>query len=516
MDIYLHREKTLEQGVSGMKHKKFNFSGIIAFAIAVLVLVVFVPFNIIADFNEKVYDMTPSKQYTLNSKTKELLDETSDKDIQVYFLLESLDKVKESPEYLALYHTLSELKKRDNVTLTCFDPNEDKELAQSLDPDNTKGVERGDVFVKCGDIINRVSHDKIFQTSKIGDVNMQEYAGEELIASAIKFCTAGSLKTMYFLTGHGEKSIDSTYASFARTIRSNNYGTDTLNLDETGSVPGNTAALWLVGPQKDITEKERDILLSFIDNGGSVSMLLGPSETEGRFRNLEAVLKVCGIEMDYNFVTETFSTNQLRDHEDNQNPAYFTVTYRPFDSESYTQDLTTDLLSRQYYDYGIFNTRSLAQLPDTQYDGSKYEVCPIISNITNIDDAYTTKSVAMGGDEDTADFANNELNNVLLDFGMYSYNRVSGGKVFVLGTNDIIDPEYLPKNPLATYYLALFANTWLYDNDIDMGIGSKTNAYDTMTFKDADEAKHVMAMTTILPGALLLFGIFVWLKRRHA
>jgi len=506
-----------------MQKKKISFTGAVAIIISILVLVVFVPFNIVAGYFDKVYDMTPAKQYTLNSKTRELLSDTSDKDIEVYFLLESLSKVKDSPEYLALYHTLSELEKRDNITLTCFDPDEDPERAQTLDPNGTTGVERGDVFVKCGKITKRIAHDKIYQSVKSGENSLVEYAGENLIAGAIKTCTAGSLQTMYFLTGHGEKTIEDSYAAFARSVQSDNYDTASLDLDETGSIPGNTAAIWLVGPQQDLTDKERDILLSFLENGGSVSMLLGPSDTEGRFRNIETILKTFGIEMDYNIITEESAANQLRTQSGDLDPAYITCEY-PYKTDDFTQDLTTDLnylISVKERSAGTINTRSFGQLPDSQYDAASYEVCSIMRNVANIDDKYTTKSTAMGGDDTTADFANEKLSETQLDLGFYSYNMVTGGKIFVLGSCDIIDPELLPKTdantpPIASSTLALFANTWLFDSDIDMGIGNKANAYDTMTFKDAGEAKHVMAMTAILPVGLILFGVFVWLKRRHA
>ena len=69
---------------------------------------------------------------------------------------------------------------------------------------------------------------------------------------------------------------------------------------------------------------------------------------------------------------------------------------------------------------GILNTRSFAQLPDSQYEAANYEVGSIVRNITNIDGEYTTKSTAMGGDETTADFANKKLNDTQLDFGFYS------------------------------------------------------------------------------------------------
>jgi len=504
-----------------MKKKKFNFSGIFALVCALLMLVIFVPVNMIATYRDKVFDMTPAKQYTLNSKTKELLDKTSDKDIEVYFMLDSLQTLKDNPEYLALYHTLSELKKRDNITLTCKEPDEDPELTLSLNPMGNLGVERGDVFVKCGDIVKRVSHDKIYQSSAISS-QAKEYAGEELIAGAIQICTSDSLPTIYFLTGHGEGSIKDTYSQYAKRLKSDNYDAAELNLEETGTIPGNAASLWIVGPKKDISEKEADMLLAYIGQGGSVSLLAGPCETEGRFRNLEKVLTHYGIEMDYDIVSETNASNQLNDNKDVQNPNYIRVQiFQKSEDDGYTQDLTTDLHSL-IKDFGlipgIYNTRSFGVLPESQYDAQNIEVCPLISDAYDSDERiYTAVCTPMGGDETTADYIANYPNTKELVLALYAYDIISGGKLFVIGSSDLIDPTMTPKKgELAASYLVLFSNTWLYDSDIDMGIGNKANAYDTMLFKSEKEAKRVMALTTILPGAIIIFGVLVWLKRRYA
>ena len=175
-----------------MKDKKFNLTGAIAIAIAVLVLIVFVPINLIVGYYDKVFDMTPSKKYTLNPKTVDILNQTSDKSIDVYYL-SKLEYFKDAPEYLALYHTLTQLDERENIKLTCFEPDKDADLANSLDPSGVLGVQNGDIFVKCGDVIKRIDHNKIFQTSSDGTF---QYAGEELVAAAIETCTSGSLPTI--------------------------------------------------------------------------------------------------------------------------------------------------------------------------------------------------------------------------------------------------------------------------------------------------------------------------------
>lgn len=499
-----------------MKNKKFNLSGAIAFIIAVLILVIFVPINLIVGYKDKVYDMTPAKKYTLNDITVKLLDDTADKEIEVFFLMEELDGLKNNPEYLALYHTLTQLEERDNITLTCFNPDKNPEYSKILNPAEILRLEAGDVFVKCGDIIKRVSHDKIFQSTSEGIV---QYAGEELIAGAVKTCTDGTLPTIYFMQGHGEKSIEDSYSTYASAVKANNYDAKDIDLSKELRIPDNTAIIYLVAPQKDITDAEKTLLMDYLDNGGSVSMLLPPCETNGRFKNIEFILRKFGIEMDYNIVAESNPINQLENNEGVQDPRYFRVEYTPATDE-FTEDLTTDVnyaITNGIYIPGISNARSMTQLPDNQFENNgNFEVSSIVRNIVNAESKYTTESTAMGGDAETAAIANEKLSNVQLDFGFYSYNKSTGGKLFTIGSADMIDNDKVTYDVSGTQFLTIISNTWLRDIDINMGIGNKSNAYDTMEFADAEDAKRVMTYTTVLPIAIIIFGIIVWLKRRHA
>ena len=182
-----------------MKKKK-NFTNTIAFIMAILVLVIFIPINLIVSFYDRGFDMTPSKKYTLNEKTKQLIADNSDKHIDVYYLSKlAYFNEADASEFLPLYHTLTQLDDFDNIDLTCFDPNENAALASNLDPEGNLGTSECDIFVRCNNITKKISGKKIFQ----GSQGQKQYAGEELIAAAISICASGSLPTVYFLTGHG-------------------------------------------------------------------------------------------------------------------------------------------------------------------------------------------------------------------------------------------------------------------------------------------------------------------------
>ncbi|HPY84242.1 MAG TPA: hypothetical protein PLS20_04280, partial [Ruminococcus flavefaciens] len=100
--------------------------------------------------------------------------------------------------------------------------------------------------------------------------------------------------------------------------------------------------------------------------------------------------------------------------------------------------------------------------------------------------------------------------------GFYSYNKQTGGKVIVIGSDDIIDDNNFTMWTSCSRFLALFSNTWLFDSDIDMGIGNKENSYDTMKFDSAEQATSTIRIFMIIPVVLAVAGVAVWLKRRYA
>ena len=94
-------------------------------------------------------------------------------------------------------------------------------------------------------------------------------------------------------------------------------------------------------------------------------------------------------------------------------------------------------------------------------------------------------------------------------------NKQTGAKLFVIGSDEPIIDD-VTETVLGTRALTLFSNTWLYDSDIDMGIGTKSNSYDTMTFADGNDASRTIQLFIIIPVIFALAGVAVWLKRRYA
>ena len=498
-----------------MQKSKKSFSGALALIIAMLVLAVFVPINLIVNYYDKSFDLTPAGKYTLNPITEQILDDASDKHIDIYFL-ESMLNLRSIPKYLPLYHTLTQLEERENITLTCFDPNENVELANELDPDGNIGLSAADIVVRCGDLVKRVPFIKCFPTDDEGIV---AYAGEEYITSALSVCTSGQLPTVYFLTGLGDTDPMTEYAAYISEIKTDSYDVQPLD-GETQDIPDDAAIVYLCAPTKDISDTLRNKLSVYIDNGGSVSMLLPPVENAGRFTNLEFILEKFELKMEYNIISEKNTQYQLQNNDSEQDPKFFRVTY-PAPGEDNTENLTGDintLISNGTYIAGISNSRSFTEISSGSAMIEKY---PVIENLPNADPStssdfqYTAESIPCGGDDASKKSAQ-ELSNDFLALGYYSFNKQTGSKLWLIGSDDIISDQRVNVFTYGTRQMTLFSNTWLYDSDVDMGIGTKSNSYDYMHFEDGKQAEKTLRVFTIVPIIIALCGVAVWLKRRYA
>jgi len=106
---------------------------------------------------------------------------------------------------------------------------------------------------------------------------------EQDLTSMLLIVTGEEQKQVYFLTGHGERDItnanpddSSGFAFAARGVVNDSYGVTSLNLAQTGAVPGDAAVIIIAGPTRNMALLEFDILDAWIKDGGRAIFLLDP------------------------------------------------------------------------------------------------------------------------------------------------------------------------------------------------------------------------------------------------
>lgn len=98
--------------------------------------------------------------------------------------------------------------------------------------------------------------------------------GEAEFTSAILKVSSEKPRKAYFLTGHGERSIDSFdgqgYSSIKSELQFDNYEISTLSLAVSQTVPLDTSVLVVSDPKKDLLPEEKKALTDYLNKGGKM------------------------------------------------------------------------------------------------------------------------------------------------------------------------------------------------------------------------------------------------------
>jgi ABC-type uncharacterized transport system involved in gliding motility auxiliary subunit len=113
------------------------------------------------------------------------------------------------------------------------------------------------------------------ETKEIAD-----FATETELAQALLRLISPGARTVYFIQGHGEISLEPgselTYGIVQNTLEAKNYTVSTLNLLTTREIPEDALAVIIAGPQKPVSEDEVELLKQYVDNGGALVVLQDP------------------------------------------------------------------------------------------------------------------------------------------------------------------------------------------------------------------------------------------------
>ncbi len=175
------------------------------------------------------------------------------------------------------------------------DPYADPQLAQDL------GVQTGtEVFLRSGDRTTLVQQ----------SISPQEPLTERQLTDKLAQLGQENVAVVYFLQGHEEYAIDGSKAGYleaATELEAQNYTVAPLNLANTGTVPSDADVVIIAGAQKALFENEIIAVRDYLQDGGSVLVLIDPQTKTG----LEVLLSQWGVVPEDTLVIDTSGGGQL-------------------------------------------------------------------------------------------------------------------------------------------------------------------------------------------------------------
>jgi ABC-type uncharacterized transport system involved in gliding motility auxiliary subunit len=220
-------------------------------AYVVVILAVLGIANYLANKNNKTYDTTSNKRYSLSDQTVKIVKGLS-KDVQITYW-DNQEGFTQAKDLLGQYTILSSKLKVEYV-----DAIKKPALARAAGITNL-----GTIIVESGP-------------------KREEAKGltEEQITSAMVRVLKGTERTVCFAQGGSEKQIDRSerdgYTAVKETVERDNYKVETLNLLEKAEIPASCTVLVVPGPKFDYPPAAVEGLKKHVEGGGKALFMLDP------------------------------------------------------------------------------------------------------------------------------------------------------------------------------------------------------------------------------------------------
>lgn len=350
-----------------------------------------------------------------------------------------------------------------------------------------------------------------------GGVSRINEASEEAITNAIIKLTRGEAKKIYYVEGHGEPDLkDSGQAGlsqFAAAIADEHLTIEGMFLAQQSKIPDDAATVILAAPRKPLLPAERDLLVQYARGGGRLMLLTDPRGTA----DVKQIAAQFSIDVGDNVVIDQvqrlFAAPTL-----GAQPVVRTYGQHPISKNFSARDITIftlassvtpaqspDIDKRAYVELVKTSESSwaetdLARLFDQQDASAELDATDLRGPVS-LALAYEHKL------ETSAKEKSENKNSA--EEGSTEFDRMQ--RVVVYGDSDWINNTNI--GIYANRDLAMNTVNWLVGEE--GGISIRPKSIRESAAPISRETFVVLLSTSfIVPELILIFGLFVWWRRR--
>ena len=466
-----------------LKNGSYSSIMIVVF-VAIIIVINMIVGNLPSKYTQ--LDISSEKLYTIGDETKAMLKDL-DKDVIIYQIAQSGSEDETISNLLQRYAD-----EYDHITVEQKDPVVNPKFISEYTSDN---LSSNSLIIVCGDRNKVVNYNNIYESSL--EYNTYSYKttgfdGEGQITSAIAYVTSENLPVMYTLEGHGEQDLDSTVKE---DIEKANMEIKSLNLLTEESVPEDASCLLIDAPTTDISEDEKTALIEYLENGGKA--MIFSDYTGQEMPNFDAVLENYGVNRVDGLVFEGDSQHYAA-----QMPYYLVPTIN-------STDITSDLVSSGYYILMPY-AQGIQKSEDVR------DTVTIESLLTTSDSAYSKTDVNSG----TLSKEDGDVDGPF-DLGVSITETVDTDKethIIYYSTSNLLQSQVNQMVSGGNEKLVMASLSALVDTEdsTTVSIPSKSLEVSYLTLTAYDASFWKICVIGLIPGAFLLVGFMIWLKRRKA
>jgi ABC-type uncharacterized transport system involved in gliding motility auxiliary subunit len=445
---------------------------------AILVLVNFLSFNV----NARV-DVTATGQFTLAPQTESVLRNLEEPVVAYGFFTPDDPAAEVARGLLREYEFAGE-----NFSYEIIDPETDPARASRYRVD-----QYGTVVFVAGD------EERVTRTTDLT---------EQSFTSALLRATGQGLKTVCFLSGHGERSILGTtpegMSLAAQALEQELYVVRDFSFSSSGGVPEECAVVVVAGPDRDLSAEQTEgnpsegqMLRSYLAGGGNLLMLLTPTTPQSWLQ----LLREGGIEAGGGAVIDPANYAQ---------PDRATPQIRP---DQYLPDhpITAPLIERSRITFFPLVTR-VAPMTEQQLIEENVPPIPVYPLIFTTDRSWL--------ETDLSNLANASYDQAVDRRGPISIAAAEEfpaganetGRIVAVGNASFAGNQFFYS--LGNSDLFLNSVNWLAEQEDLISIRPTINSPRLLIITQRQADWILYSSVGLLPALLALVGAWTWWRRR--
>ncbi len=472
-----NKDKKPSKFLRSFKTKAFRAGGYSVAASAIIIIIA-VLINILMSSISQAYtkiDTTESRLYSIGDETKERLSSIS-KETSIYYIASPEER---SDYVLGIIDKFA--KCSENIKAQEINPDEDPKFASQF-TDET--VRSGDLIVTCGDKSKIIrsedmieyeagSYQEYYYYLQNGQQTAIYWKGETELMKAVDFVTDGKIYKAYFLDA-GE---DGDYSNLEELLSNENIISATLPKDAK-KIPNDANCVIITEISEDISQKELNILKTYLGGGGKIYIDYGFNEEED-FINLKSLISLYGAK---------FTDATLEDGDRNLNGQ---------------KDLIMPNIDNSHPVTSPFSDASKIAFPKA----SGIEIKDA-SNVTSTSILKTSESAYLSTDD------SDNLKFSTFTLGAAFENSSNKSKMIILGSSSYAESEYLESAELSNSDIFINSVSYLCGKENALTIHPKPVTSDTTLDFGEGKAQSFLTAALIIPvAAAIIAG--VWIRERR-
>lgn len=423
-------------------------------------------------------DMTSDQKYSLSPQTIEALGKLEENIRIIVLTSPSTDPyvTQEVIDIAKVYQKYS-----NKITFEEYDVVKNPAIAREYDVEP-----EGTLVVQQGEKKNTVYfYDMFLVGQRPGEYH---FSGEEKLTQAIVNFSNTEKRKAYLLQGHQEFPL-SAMSMWKSGMERVNYELEELNLLQTGQIPDDAEALFIISPQLDISDAEAQVIKEFLEKDGKLYFAFGfnPDMGEG-WKNINSLLSGYGI------------VNQKA------------IALQP--SQSILNDPLTIIPSYGWHDitmkmqeYKLLTVMTLAVSMTTDPAHTAHKADPLLKTS---EQAYGETDLMLLQEGKSAKEDGDVAGPLNLAYAVESTEGTP--KAIVLGGATFLRDDYITVQGNRDF--ALNTVNWLFEDEEQITIRPRTNEpYPTAAVTESQASMIWYGTMIFFPLLILIIGGVIWWRR---